>query len=469
MAVNVSVAKGGAAVFGCYDLTMQNFDAAPQYNGNYAKGNELWIKNCDSGEVVTAVCDEDGFFYLDGIEKYVPYKIEKFVIHPNEKKPDYTWEWTWSIDFMVTTEDVMDLGDIHTVWDAGSAPSSQNVDHGKAVSLYNKKFGASFVRAEITAGTRFSELEKFKNDVPDSRVTALLEDKGIKSLQKNRPGDFVSAVCKKIEGWACDDFEKVKLSHDVVALALTYDAESYLAGKIPAQDSGAVLRSGKAVCSGYAAVFKEFCAELRVPCTVVSGFAKGVSYNPNSKIIKNNHDWNIVQVDGAWYFVDCTWDSGYLDGRKNVKEYTTDYLFLEPERAIFSHYPENPEYQLLEKKFTEQDILFVPNLKSNVFNGKNPYTVQVKSFNALLGKACLVFSLTGCESLEVYCKSPSGKLLNLDCAYSEDYSQDYSGVRKKVTVNLKFKEKGIYTLGLKYKIDGWTWTLDDFAGFNWNP
>lgn len=460
--VNVCFGAGDdGAVFGCYQLTMKNFSAAPRYNGTYVKNNVLHIRNGRTNELITATTDENGFFYVAGLERFTPYSIEKFVIYPNDASPDYNWEWNWSIDFMIANEDVKDLGDIHTVWDAGDGPSSQDVSHGKAVSIYEKKFNASYAKVELKAGKEFAALKKYKNDVPDSRVVSLLENKALKRMQKNNPKEYIASVCKSIESWAKDDFDKIKLAHDVVALVLTYDVESYFSGKLPAQDYESVLVSGVAVCSGYSDVFKEFCDSLRVPCVVVRGFAKGVGYDPSSTKISANHDWNLVQVNGGWYFVDCTWDSGYVQGRKNVKEYTTDYLFLEPERAIYSHYPEKEEYQLLDKKFTDDVILFVPNFIPKDFNGKRPFSMQVKSFNAVKGEATLVFKLNGCDSLEVSCSSPSGKDVSLNCVYSDG--------GKKMTVSMKFKEKGMNTLNLKYRVDGWIWTENDFASFNWNP
>lgn len=53
--------------------------------------------------------------------------------------------------------------------------------------------------------------------------------------------------------------------------------------------------NGNAVCQGYALAFKVLMDRAGIDCCYV-----------NSKAI--SHGWNMVQLDGAWYHVDVTWD-----------------------------------------------------------------------------------------------------------------------------------------------------------------
>ena len=50
------------------------------------------------------------------------------------------------------------------------------------------------------------------------------------------------------------------------------------------------------VCEGYARAFKVLCNKVGIPCVLVDGDAGGP------------HMWNYVQLDGAWYGVDVTWN-----------------------------------------------------------------------------------------------------------------------------------------------------------------
>ncbi len=74
------------------------------------------------------------------------------------------------------------------------------------------------------------------------------------------------------------------------------------------------------VCDGYARAFKVLCDKLKIPCVLVTGYAR---YNLEQK--GEFHMWNSVQMtDENWYGVDVTWNdptvkgvSGAKSGREN--------------------------------------------------------------------------------------------------------------------------------------------------------
>lgn len=63
------------------------------------------------------------------------------------------------------------------------------------------------------------------------------------------------------------------------------------------------------VCEGYARAFKVLCDAMEIPCVLAEGPA-AVSANATPE----GHMWNLVQVDGAWYAVDVTWNDPYSFG-----------------------------------------------------------------------------------------------------------------------------------------------------------
>ena len=81
----------------------------------------------------------------------------------------------------------------------------------------------------------------------------------------------------------------------------------------------------------------------RIPCHVVSGFAKGYSYNPEipyTESSETNHAWNIVMVNGEWRPVECTWGAGSLtESRQFQKAYSEVYFLTDPEQFIYAHFP----------------------------------------------------------------------------------------------------------------------------------
>ena len=54
-----------------------------------------------------------------------------------------------------------------------------------------------------------------------------------------------------------------------------------------------LLVEGRAICMGYANTFQLFMDLLGIPCQTV---------------VSPTHAWNLVELDGAWYGVDVTWD-----------------------------------------------------------------------------------------------------------------------------------------------------------------
>ena len=95
------------------------------------------------------------------------------------------------------------------------------------------------------------------------------------------------------------DYDIAKALHDYLVLNCAYDYDNYLRGTIPAESytaEGALLE-GTAVCSGYARAYQLLLQGAGIPCEYVTGYGNG-----------GRHGWNIIQLDGAWYHVDTTWD-----------------------------------------------------------------------------------------------------------------------------------------------------------------
>ena len=53
-----------------------------------------------------------------------------------------------------------------------------------------------------------------------------------------------------------------------------------------------------------------------------------------------------AQIDGAWYLIDPTWDSGHIEAQEFVKAYTTSNLFTPPTVFSVTHFPDEVRWQL---------------------------------------------------------------------------------------------------------------------------
>lgn len=54
-----------------------------------------------------------------------------------------------------------------------------------------------------------------------------------------------------------------------------------------------VLKLNKGVCTGYSGLFYLCCINIGIPCECVGN---------------HDHMWNKVMIDGAWKYIDCTWN-----------------------------------------------------------------------------------------------------------------------------------------------------------------
>jgi transglutaminase-like putative cysteine protease len=204
----------------------------------------------------------------------------------------------------------------------------------------------------ITAGTK--NVKPYITGRPHPRAgqvpKALL--KAVKDNPEEQLENLVAFLTDGIE----DPFVKVKIIHDWMIYNINYDYKAYDTGNIPRQSASATLKTGKAVCWGYAALFQIMCEMAGVPCQLIEGYGRGVNYDPASsrEQIAANHAWNAVRIGDGWYLLDVTWDSNSLE---QLGEYSESWLFSPPEAVVFSHFPEKSVWQLLAPAVTSRKFL----------------------------------------------------------------------------------------------------------------
>lgn len=96
---------------------------------------------------------------------------------------------------------------------------------------------------------------------------------------------------------AASEWEKERYLHDAIVFNCDYEA-----GSANESNPYGALVEKKATCEGYARAIKLLMDKAELECYVMSGMA--VNRNANQE----NHMWNIVRIDGAYYHLDPTWD-----------------------------------------------------------------------------------------------------------------------------------------------------------------
>ncbi len=188
-------------------------------------------------------------------------------------------------------------------------------------------------------------------------------------------------------GWEeLKGYDRIKAVYDWVCENVSYDHEHFAVcdGFYHLQDLATPIQTdflphsaynaifeGKSVCQGYAQLMYLFYNKLGVDCRYVSGSAGGP------------HAWNIVELDGLYYFIDATWDSQL---RQAGQEYE---YFLRSKSNMKDH-------------FTEDEVLDGYNLAENDYGyvpGDEDAIVESGKINSvewcLTGGGTLILSGTG--------------------------------------------------------------------------
>ena len=173
----------------------------------------------------------------------------------------------------------------------------------------------------------------------------------------------IESVAQYIAEQESDSFLRIKALHDYVADRIAYDAESYFAGRYPPQDPQTVFQTHKAVCAGYAKLLQALGEAIDEQIIYVTG----VSRSSTSDLSGQSHAWNAAQIEGNWYLIDATWDSGVVERSGFTKQYQTDYLFPPASVMIVSHFPEEQKWQLLSPPISRGEFLRRPMMEPQFF------------------------------------------------------------------------------------------------------
>lgn len=113
---------------------------------------------------------------------------------------------------------------------------------------------------------------------------------------------MVDSILKNVDpSWG--DYEKAKYVFEYLAGNVEYQM-----GTEQNQNIISVFLNKKTVCQGYANATQYLLTLLGIPAVVVTGTAEG-----------DTHAWNLVQLDGAYYFMDTTWgNSSYNNGASGM-------------------------------------------------------------------------------------------------------------------------------------------------------
>ncbi len=142
-------------------------------------------------------------------------------------------------------------------------------------------------------------------------------------------------------------YNDIKMVHDYLVDNIEYDTSL---SKANIYDVYGALVNHVAVCEGYARSFKYILDEMGIPCVLVIG--TGTNSNGETE----RHAWNYVEIQGAWYAIDCTWDDPVVVGGGLVSQSSKYKYFLKGSNDFLSDHTPSGQFTPGGKEFTYPNL-----------------------------------------------------------------------------------------------------------------
>lgn len=181
----------------------------------------------------------------------------------------------------------------------------------------------------------FSVVDAHAAQFPKETVTSIPQ----LAVDLTSPFDSVTDQARAIFTW---------LHHNIA-----YDAYSFLNNCVKPQTPLQTLRTGMAVCEGYAGLFADLALHAGLQALKITGHGKGYGYTSSTTGIappvSSNHAWSAVVLDdNEWHLIDACWGAGHLKDGAYHKEFAPQWFTMDNMEFGQRHFPTEAGYQLRE-------------------------------------------------------------------------------------------------------------------------
>lgn len=255
-------------------------------------------------------------------------------------------------------------------------------------------------------------------------------------------GNSVDELSLILSQYANDEAEKARIIYSWITHNISYDVKAlndlFNNNIYPDVTAETVLNTRTTICSGYANLYQQIAKKMGIKSVIILGYAKGVNYIVG---LDNNvnHSWNGVKIDGNWYLIDATWGAGTVNNNAFNTQFNPFYFAPNPQEFIYTHFPENSKWQLLNPIVSRSQFDSLANVSSTLFE----HDIQLLSHPNV--------NITAEDHVNIALKAPKN-IVAIASLQSEQTAveENYTFVQKQgenIIVNASFPEKG------KYKLD----------------
>jgi len=186
-------------------------------------------------------------------------------------------------------------------------------------------FFCTFSEINAQMNKKYSSVDKIALTIPDSLTTSSKD------------------IADHINTLALSDENKLRVIYIWITKNIQYDTEKKYSFDQDSTDIIAkTLNTRKGVCTNYAELYSSIANKVGVKSNIIYGYTI-----QNGQVDYNPHSWCVSIIDSNWYMFDPTWGSGFIQNSKFIQHIDDNYFKMSPDRAIKTHMPFDPLWQLL--------------------------------------------------------------------------------------------------------------------------
>ncbi|MTF38175.1 transglutaminase domain-containing protein [Cyanobacterium aponinum] len=267
-------------------------------------------------------------------------------------------------------------------------------------------------------------------------------DRKAKSIKYT--GNSVEELSQIFSRYAKTEADKARIIYTWITYNISYDVgalnDLFNNNIYPDVRTEIVLNTRSTICSGYANLYQQLAKKMGLKSVIVLGYAKGENYIVG---LDNNvnHAWNAVKIDSNWYLIDTTWGAGTVTNNGFNAQFNPFYFATNPREFIYTHFPENDKWQLLNPIMSRSEFDSLANVSPTLFE----YDIQLLSHPN-------VNISTDENNINIALKVPKNVVAIASLKFEEKQLQDnYTFVQKQgenILINASFPEKGEYKLDI---------------------
>lgn len=254
-------------------------------------------------------------------------------------------------------------------------------------------------------------------------------------------GNSVQELAKLLSQYATNDLEKARIIYTWITYNISYDvpgANDLFSQNIqPDVTTKNVLTTRSTICSGYANLYQQLAQYMGLKSVIVIGYAKSENYIVGADT-NVNHGWNAVKIDNEWYLIDTTWGAGTVNNDQFNPSFNPYYFGPPPSQLIYTHFPEDEKWQLLNPPISRSQFDNFPDVSSELFQ----YNIQLVNYQTSV--------INANDRLNISLKAPKNvvAIANLKNEQNE-VLENYTFIQKQgeyININVGFPKAGNYEL-----------------------